>query len=360
VLWQDRNISASAVMVEVEDHDRLIDQATVVLEDPTMTGLATVEEGQTIKIDMGWMSEHAVLFEGRITQVEGETNGGIPLLRLTALDLSHLMHREVRRQSYTSGTLSSVLREIVGRYPELTIGKIEVSPDPSLTQEKPLHQINVTDLQLLYDLAMRHRCRVFVEFNDNQSQLYFVTEQSLLAGEVLGTLSYAGGHGPLHQLHYYRVAAAAASQRQASVADPKSGKASPAIPPATPAPVLPDDDSELLDALERAGGNASSVYDGARKAMAEAPERPSNQVRQTVATGLPSDPDRAQAAVLQDATRRLGLRGEGLASGTTKLRAKGKVTLTGIAPWAAGDWYVEKAVHIIQNGTYLTRFVVTR
>ena len=41
----------------------------------------------------------------------------------------------------------------------------------------------------------------------------------------------------------------------------------------------------------------------------------------------------------------LGLRGEGRAVGTVLLRAKGKVTILGLAQWAEGDWYVSKAVH---------------
>ena len=52
--------------------------------------------------------------------------------------------------------------------------------------------------------------------------------------------------------------------------------------------------------------------------------------------------------------------GDGLAVGTIKLRAKGKVEIAGVANWAEGDWYVRQVTHIIADQNYLTRFVVTR
>ena len=64
----------------------------------------------------------------------------------------------------------------------------------------------------------------------------------------------------------------------------------------------------------------------------------------------------------------LGLKGRGRAVGTVMLRAKGKVTIEGIAPWAEGDWYVEKAIHTWRDtsvgerrgSSYETRFTATR
>ena len=69
----------------------------------------------------------------------------------------------------------------------------------------------------------------------------------------------------------------------------------------------------------------------------------------------------------------LGLRGEGRAVGTVLLRAKGKVTILGLAQWAEGDWYVAKAVHTWSDtrtpedlktkrkrASYETKFTATR
>jgi hypothetical protein len=59
-----------------------------------------------------------------------------------------------------------------------------------------------------------------------------------------------------------------------------------------------------------------------------------------------SDPDKIATTVKADPTRILGYSGHGTAIGTVKLRAKGKVTIKGIAPWAEGDWYVHQVNHI--------------
>jgi hypothetical protein len=87
--------------------------------------------------------------------------------------------------------------------------------------------------------------------------------------------------------------------------------------------------------------------------------------------GAPSDPDLADWTIKQDPTRALGLVGRGIAVGSVNLRAKCKLSIEGIAPWAAGDWYVRRVNHRVTRGsgldehrqpkgTFHTRFVVTR
>jgi hypothetical protein len=77
---------------------------------------------------------------------------------------------------------------------------------------------------------------------------------------------------------------------------------------------------------------------------------PLDQPATGAAAGPVSDPVRAAQAVLPDQTRILGLLGKGRAVGSINLRAKGKVTVNGLAPWASGDWYVHKVVHMWRAG----------
>jgi hypothetical protein len=83
--------------------------------------------------------------------------------------------------------------------------------------------------------------------------------------------------------------------------------------------------------------------------------------------GLPSSPTGGDLAVVPDPTTAAGFRGEGSAPGTPALRAKSLVTIDGIAPWAAGDWYLACVVHswsadgaLGRPSAYSTRFVATR
>src|SRR5207248_1575340 len=112
-------------------------------------------------------------------------------------------------------------------------------------------------------------------------------------------------------------------------------------------------------------GAASSGYVSALTATAASEVQPGDQRAQAVVAGLPSDPDLAARAAQQDPTRALGFYGEGIARGTIHLRAKGKVTLEGVAGWAGGDWYVQRVNHIVERDphgmpAYRCRFAVTR
>jgi hypothetical protein len=83
-----------------------------------------------------------------------------------------------------------------------------------------------------------------------------------------------------------------------------------------------------------------------------------------VVGGAPSDPNLPERVTRRDPTRVVGLYGRGKVTGTIMLRAKGKVEILGVAPWADGDWYVRKAIHKIilgdESGSYETEFEVTR
>src|SRR5206468_10034017 len=129
-------------------------------------------------------------------------------------------------------------------------------------------------------------------------------------------------------------------------------------------------DAGQVATLTRAGGGVGESYAAAGAVAATATERPADHRPRTVVAGTPSDPDLPQRVTIQDPTQILGLRGQGLAVGTIKLRAKGKVSIHGIAVWDEGDWYVRQATHVYRrepvrrpNGqtenvsTYHTRFV---
>lgn len=359
VTWQGRQIGASAASVEVEDHDRLCDRAKIVLQDPNAIGSATVQEGQEIKIDMGWMTEHAVLFDGLVTRSRVEAAEGTRRLTITALDRSQVMNRQAKSRTFDSGTLSSVLRSVVSEH-QIPVGQISPDSDPAFTRQSPARQSNQTDLQFVQGLALRYGARAFVEFDEDRTKFFFVGNRRLQQADRLGTLRYCHGIQQIIRFRFERVASGASAQRSATTVDSTTGEtvtAAPTEPRTDPAPAA---SAQQQQVLSRAGGDGEATLAAAQTAAATARERPSAQVRQSRASGLPSSPDRARLATAPDPARLSGLRGEGLAVGTVLLRAKGKVEILGIAPWAEGDWYVQKATHVVRDRTYQTSFVVTR
>jgi len=343
VKLQGRSVAARVRSVTVEDHDRLIDEATVVLDDQGGEAADVPVEGHVLLIELGASDDHAVIFEGCVTRVRSESGGMGRRATIVAYDRSYALNREPHTRDLTPGLLSAVVREVVGT--QLPIGQVEPDSDHTYTAERPPpRQVGKTDWQYLQDLALAHGARCFVEYNEGRSQLYFVGERRLFQAAALGKLRFCQGVRELLEFTYERIASGAAPQRTLTSEDPATGApaAAPAPEPPTPAPP------------------ASS---------APPPTTAPESLRPRVATvGAPSDPDLPARAARRDPTRELGLFGRGMAVGTYKLRAKGKVTITGVAPWVEGDWYLRKVVHNftadregqVDRSTYVTRFEVTR
>lgn len=355
------NLAAQVTYAEVEDNDRLIDRAVVVLDDPHGAIADLPREGQAVRVDMGWKSEHAVLFEGAITRVVTEAFG-VEARRVTlvAFDPSYQLMQGVPVTKDHTGAVSSIVKAIVGKYP-LPIGQIELDPDPTIPATAPLRQTNKRDWVFIQDLAARFAARAFVEYNDGAAKFYFVAESRLLQGDKMGALTYSGGPGQLVEFRYQRVAASASPLPAATAVDPATGDPVDSPAPAPPAPEEPPAPDSVHNAvLDGLGGGLGDDYTSAIAVTAKAKATPDRQRPQTFVRGLPSDPVLAAQAAIQDPTRAFGLHGEGLAVGTIHLRAKGKVGIAGVANWAEGDWYVRQAHHIISESNYWTRFIVTR
>jgi hypothetical protein len=361
-------------LVDVEDSDRLIDKATVVFDDSNGIAAATMLEQRNIVIELGWSKEHARLFEGIVWRVKTEAQGGAGCrqrVTLVALDLSYKLNQgEGKPKVHPPGKLSDILKGIVAPY-QLPVGQIKLAPEPEFKAEAPLTQGPKTDWAFIQELAVRYGARAFVEVNGDKSQFYFVSEQFFLEGDPAGKMTYVHGSGPLLDFTYQRVASAAAPVQSANVTDPLTGvaalKQGVAPPPEPPLSADPDEKSRL----DKLGGGAGSVYSDVVDVVSKSAGKLEEARAAEFVAGLPSDPALGEAAILQDPTRALGFVGHGTVVGNINLRAKGKITIEGIAPWAKGDWYVRRVNHQVSQGsgidqhgrargTYRTCFVVTR
>jgi phage protein D len=355
------NFAAQAVYVEVEDNDRLIDRAVVVLDDAHGAISDLPREGQSVKVDLGWMTEHAVMFEGEIVRVITEAfSEEARRVTLVAMDASYQLMQGLPKTRDHTGTLSSIAKTIVGEY-SIPVGQVELEPDPEFTEEMPLRQVNKKDWAFLQDAASKYGARIFVEVNEGASKFYMVSESKLLQGDPMGELSYTGGLSELVEFRYQRVAASAAPVREAVTIDPDTGEVvtAAAPPPPTPEPAPAADDTRGT-ILDEAGGGLGDDYKTAFEQVGKANRKPEQQRPQTIVRGLPSDIKLPDLLTKVDPTRAMGLHGEGLAVGTVQLRAKGKVSITGIVNWAEGDWYVRQVQHLYADHNYWSRFVVTR
>lgn len=360
------DITSDVKSVNVEDHDRITDKATIVMDDPTETTGEVPREGQIILADMGWDSEHAVLFEGVIYNVQVKARGSArQSITIIAFDLSYRLKCLPAQPVDHTGTLSNILTGLVtgDSSTGISIGQVELETEPEFTQDAPLRQTHQTNWDFILELARRYGCRAFVEYNTGSSKFYFIPISRLLQGDAMGTLSYQGSTGQLIEIRYERLASSASPAMSAVTSDPGTGDAV-TTPEATPA----QEPSAVPTASTQARGpGGGQRLDSALQVTAQATDTPEDQRPQAIAAGLPSDPELARNAVFQDPTSVLGLRALGECVGTVMLRAKGKVEINGVASWATGEWYVCQVNHLISRrhtGTgrpgYRTKFIVTR
>ncbi|NNF59405.1 MAG: hypothetical protein HKN04_14310 [Rhodothermaceae bacterium] len=359
VRTQDQDLALDVSAVLIEDGDRLIDKATLVVPDPHRPYTDFVREGWSLQIDLGWTGLHAVVFDGTVTRVRGYAGpNGQRYVTLIAFDLSYQMNREARSVNHV-GTLSAIVQAVVTAY-ALPIGAVTVTEDPEFTEAAPLRQSAETDWLFLQRIAREQGAYAFVEYNEDASKFYFVSAQTLTGTEPIGELDYRNGNGSLLAFSYKRAAAQATPQRHVTIIDPVSGE----MLTAAGAPALPDPpvaaDTAQADLLGRGGSDLPARYQAAGELAASQSGNPADQRPITTLTGVPSDPALRSRAKRADPTRTQGWYGTGVAPGMPLLRAKSMLTLGGIGAWADGPWYVEQARHVVRGASYLTQFVVTR
>jgi hypothetical protein len=373
------DFSANVESVNVEDPDRAIYRARVVFDDPDAKISQIAREQAVLQVSMGWNSENTLLFEGVVKGATPDAAGSArQRVTVTAYDFSYKMKQGVKtpegqrkpRTFYLdSGTWKDAILKIAGQYKDDGIfvdpKNIVLTPNPVLSKLKPAVKTEgQSDWDFIQKKAVDFNARAFVEVNGGKSQFYFVSEASLLKGDPMGVLHFCvgGGGRELTEFTYERSGSGASPSSTATVIDPQTGnpitKAADPPAPEPPLAVDPQADADLAKAADL---------------LSKAAGKPEESRPAPVLVGGVSDPQKYATEVKADPTRIIGFSGRGTAIGTVKLRAKGKVTINGIAPWAEGDWYVHQVNHIFtrinvidakkqkrDRSTYQTKFFVTR
>jgi phage protein D len=357
-----QDLTPAVTSLSVDDHDRLIDEARITLGDGFALAAAHFEPGQRVTVRIGWERKLTKVFEGAIDRVEGASGSHATLV---VHDPAAPMNRGKQGRAFPPNlSLGFLVREVASKY-EVPIADISCDPDPTFAGHNTPHQVDLTDWEFLQGLARVWGARCFVEVNDDKASFYFKSVRALWAASPLATLTHCRGWGNVMSFRYERVAAKAARQLATVAFDPKTGQpvrgqgdAPPAPPPAT---------GSLSPDLAAHEPGLAQVHQQATAATAASPPPvPSPPLH---LLGLPADPDRAAALAVTDPTQVSGYRAEATVVGNTGLRAKGRVKVEGIAPWAEGDWWVKRATHCWERArtatdqptaTYVTKLELTR
>jgi hypothetical protein len=369
------DVSSTCAYVNVEDHDRLIDKATIVMDDAKGHLAEPIRIGAKVQIEMGWAKENTTVFEGYIRRVKasgaGEAKRGVTVVAFDPAFKANLLPKKAEEYK---GKLSAILEKLIGGYTKwFDKGEIKPDPDFEYKEDRPLkRREQQTDWALIQELAVEHSCRAFVEINAEEGKpdkpakpkFYFVAEKTLFKQDPLMKLHHCRGHTDIVKFDFEQIAGSASPIFNAVTVDDEKGDAKPAEPsrePAKPAAKTPVDPPPGLSDAE------AKVWAGAISSSEQIEEADDEQIQQGFYSGIASDPDMAERLVRRDPTRSRGWLGKGIVGGTVKLRAKGKVAIEGIAPWVGGDWYLVRVNHVYKRApgndpqiTYETRFVVTQ
>ncbi|MEO6218629.1 MAG: hypothetical protein ABIO86_21565 [Sphingomonas sp.] len=384
----EMDVGPAISRIDIQDEDRGTDKATLVMDDHVGIATDVIQRNVPVTIEMGWETEHAVLFAGRVHNIGSYTRSGeTGRLQFEVRDLSELLNvRPTIANRQHSGSLRVILTQLASEA-NLMIGAVAIDPMPSWpdSHARLLEQGDRTNWQLIQDVARDYGARAFVEVNvppgaptttPPVSLLYFYSEDAMLAEQPLGKLTLCHGWGSLINFQIMRVGTGATPSSAADVIDPTTGEVStetapaPAAPP--PAPAISGSALDQITAA-RGEGAARSAETGLEVTSAAVTPRADAAVPARV-VGTPSDPDLARRRVRPDQTRALGLSARGLAMGTVFLRAKASVEIEGHSSEADGRWYLKRVNHIIEQSraadaaataqmtvkTYRTSFEATR
>jgi hypothetical protein len=363
--WRD--VSASVIAIDVEDDDELTDMATITFDDPTAVLAQLSFEGLLVRVALGRSGRTATLFEGIITSAKVHATTIGQRIELTALDFTWMMtRRPLDPMEWKPGeTLKAVLTRVVGR-PEyhLTPFQIEPAQDTTQAQRRPVRPANLNEWEFVLDQARRQNCLAFVEFDgESASNFYFVPLAKVMTAEPVGTLRYARGYGSLLEFTYERVTSTAAPILHAASIDPTTGIA--VDHPAADSPpraILP---APVTDSMPHLGPGRRAAVESLAELSTAADARLTRPRSRVSGLAAGSAADLARRT-MSDPTMEEGMLGRGVAAGTTALRAKARVQIAGVAPWAEGIWYLRRVNHRYQRAhgqtatTYLTAFTASR
>jgi phage protein D len=319
-----------------------------------------------VEVDFGYAepNEHALLIRAVLTKVElGYPESGIPTLTLKGEDKSIEMGLVERKKVWRNTTVTSIVRKVVsdGGY---TFGRVEanLSPDPQVRAE-PINQDGKTDLAFLQDLAKTYHAKCFVELDEQDREvLYFIPERRILRLRRPDQLVLRYRTGPSSNLASFSPSFDSSYiDRWNEVTDLDSdGK-----------PVdtgdQPQVETVIWDLDEALTAQASSEDQERIRALYANGAEQKDRLQQQLTAARPAvgavatESGELEATADQLESRRLGMSGSGTTLGTIWLRAKSKVSITGVNSRFAGEWYVPSVTHKIDaGGTYRTDFKCVR
>lgn len=323
------SVKSAVIQITVDERLNQASVCTIELRDDqgVLSDGSKFKMGADLKVELGYVGDTKVLFEGEVTGWKGAfPRRGPSTLTVQALDRLHRMRRERKQRAFLKMKDSEIVQQIVGDY--------GFSCDAKATTIKHdyIVQANECDADFVLERARLLGYEVFVE---GAKKLVFRPPD--VSGSAVVKLKW---HETLERFSPTISTARVPSSVTATSYDMKQKKA--------------------VTRTAKKGDELSSM--GGTKVAAEIATAVSDKERHVPWMPLlaPEEIEALAKGLFQDASLRL-VTGEGAAQGHTAIRRGKLIQVDAIGDFLSGDYYVESALHtLLPAHGYTTTFRVKR
>lgn len=361
------DLSSDLSSLTVEESGSGPDQLTIEMTDPFKVFSHALREGMEVEVDLGTVSDHSVLFRGRISKVEGSfPRRGVPTLRLLAFDRSMNMGLRKRNRIWTDTSLEQIVRDIAGAYFSRGDIKVELKGNPNFTGNG-IRQQDETDLAFLLRLGSTYGCEMFVVSGDQKDELHFKAQYTIMKADPAVTLYY-GRSGAANCLLTFEATADTAKIQLPRVFTGTDFDTGQCIQQVT-APVEMVGSTEDSFADEDLARFCSRYPERARsiKGLLTAADTVSRQLRdelgsveRVVTPGFTTQDELNKRADNQFSTSIHGMRAGGSTAGNHRIHAQSTIGIAGVGGRFSGTWYLSSVRHVLNREGYFTEFQCRR
>ncbi len=362
------DLSSDIGSLTVEQRASQPAKVTIEMNDPFKVFSHGVQEGMHLEVELGTADDHALVFLGRIYQVNGTfPETGVPRLNIQAYDGTMAMGLKERNRVFQDMHLSDVVSQVAAAPPyRFAMVSVDVLGDPSFPGNG-IRQREETDLHFLLRLAAEYGCAMTSLPGDAGEELEFRAERRLMDGKPDVTLFYGRcdvanrllsftPSADISRIQLPRVLAgieyetgdpidanAAADDDVTDMEDPFAGENLAAFGARHP---------ERGGRLERLVGAAPDSRTTLLQGLG-------STVREVVRTFTTPD-DLSQRLKNQFSSQRLGMQASGVAPGNYRLRAQRTVGVLDVGGHFSGKWFLTQVRHTVSRSGFRTEFECRR
>jgi uncharacterized protein len=360
------DLSQDLTSLVLEEDTARPDQLTVTMSDPFKVLSHALQEGMEVEVDLGFASDHSVIFRGRIYRTEGDfPPDGVPSHKITAYDKSMQMGLRRRNRRWTGMKLSALIEEIAGDYFDSDV-EINLLGDPEFTGNG-IRQQDETDLAFLHRLAATYGFEMFVVSDDETDTLRCDAQHHIMSSEPEITVYHGRCDVPNHLRNFQ--ASSNVSDIQLPHAFSGIEYESGELAEVTTADVLPvgDQEDRFLDENltefrqfhPEQADQLEALLDAAGALQQELREEMGGVERQTT-PAFTTRAELEERARNQFSTSLHGMRGSGSMPGNQRIRAQASIGIHDIGGRFSGTWYLSQVRHQLNGQGYQTDITCRR